>query len=70
MADVSVRFTVAGDSEIVLNLATPQAVRLIEALVHKVAEAMAATEGGRGHANWQDVSRPPTSAPPYRPSSG
>jgi hypothetical protein len=70
MADVSVRFTVAGDSEIVLNLAVPQAVRLIEALVHKVGEAVAATGGGQGNANWQDVSRPPLSAPPYRPSSG
>jgi hypothetical protein len=44
MADVSVRFQVAGDAEIVLNLATPQAVRLVEAIMHKVAEAMSAPD--------------------------
>ncbi len=42
MADVSVRFQVAGDSEIVLNLATGQAVRLVEAIMRKVSEAMSA----------------------------
>jgi hypothetical protein len=40
MADVSVRFQVAGDSEIVLNLATADAVRLVQAIMGKVAEAM------------------------------
>ncbi len=49
MADVSVRFQVAGDSEIVLNLSTPQAVRLVEAIMRKVADAMAASPtGGAG----------------------
>ncbi|ONH31395.1 hypothetical protein [Pseudofrankia asymbiotica] len=51
MADVSVRFQVAGDSEIVLNLATGQAVRLVEAIMRKVSEAMsaqAAAQGGAG----------------------
>jgi hypothetical protein len=49
MADVSVRFQVAGDSEIVLNLSTPQAVRLVEAIMRKVADAMAAPPvGGSG----------------------
>ncbi|EIV93155.1 hypothetical protein [Frankia sp. QA3] len=46
MADVSVRFQVAGDSEIVLNLSTPQAVRLVEAIMRKVADAMAASPTG------------------------
>ncbi|WP_163548518.1 hypothetical protein [Candidatus Frankia nodulisporulans] len=40
MADVSVRFQVAGDSEIVLNLGTAEAVRLVEAIMRKVAEAV------------------------------
>lgn len=40
MADVSVRFQVAGDAEVVLNLSTPQAVRLMEAIARKVGEAM------------------------------
>ncbi|MCM3883787.1 hypothetical protein [Frankia sp. R82] len=40
MADVSVRFQVAGDSEIVLNLGTTEAVRLVEAIMRKVAEAV------------------------------
>ncbi|WP_133150573.1 hypothetical protein [Frankia canadensis] len=47
MADVSVRFQVAGDSEIVLNLATAEAVRLVEAIMGKVAEAM----GTRSYGN-------------------
>ncbi|WP_261557872.1 hypothetical protein [Frankia tisae] len=46
MADVSVRFQVAGDSEIVLNLSTPQAVRLVEAIMRKVADAMSAPPAG------------------------
>ncbi|MBL7498504.1 hypothetical protein I6A84_18750 [Frankia sp. CNm7] len=50
MADVSVRFQVAGDSEIVLNLATGQAVRLVEAIMRKVAEAMSAQPQGSANA--------------------
>ncbi|CAO5232680.1 hypothetical protein [Frankia sp. AgKG'84/4] len=46
MADVSVRFQVAGDSEIVLNLATAEAVRLVEAIMRKVAESMGSPSMG------------------------
>jgi hypothetical protein len=71
MADVSVRFTVAGDSEIILNLATEQAVRLIEALVRKIAEALADAERGQARAGWPEVSHPSMSTPPpYRPPTG
>jgi hypothetical protein len=51
MADVSVRFQVAGDSEIVLNLATGQAVRLVEAIMRKVSEAMTAQASQGNPAN-------------------
>jgi hypothetical protein len=57
MADVSVRFQVAGDSEIVLNLATGQAVRLVEAIMRKVSEAMTA-QAAQGN---------PTGLPPAMP---
>ncbi|WP_239311621.1 MULTISPECIES: hypothetical protein [unclassified Frankia] len=46
MVDVSVRFQIAGDAEVVLNLPTTQAVRLVEAIMHNVAEAMAAQARG------------------------
>lgn len=62
MADVSVRFQIAGDSEIVLNLATPQAVRLVEALMGKVADAMAAPERLAVGTSWQQG--PPAAAAP------
>jgi hypothetical protein len=73
MADVSVRFQVAGDSEIVLNLATGQAVRLVEAIMRKVSEAMAA-QGERPPMppmqiapGWPDVSGgPPTGSGQHR----
>jgi hypothetical protein len=81
MADVSVRFQVAGDSEIVLNLATGQAVRLVEAIMRKVAEAMSAqaaagTPGALPPAmpmpmqmpGWPDMSGGPATGggPPHR----
>jgi hypothetical protein len=52
MADVSVRFQVAGDAEIVLNLATPQAVRLVEAIMRKVAEVMSDPERLATGSSW------------------
>ena len=60
MADVSVRFQVAGDSEIVLNLATGQAVRLVEAIMRKVAEAMTAQTA-------QGAQQMPMQMPPAMP---
>ncbi|WP_338052688.1 MULTISPECIES: hypothetical protein [Protofrankia] len=39
-------FTIAGDAEVVLNLPTTQAVRLIEMLMHNAAEALAAQARG------------------------
>ncbi|MGF7239185.1 MAG: hypothetical protein ACQSGP_30145 [Frankia sp.] len=44
MADVSVRFAMTDDSEIVLNLSLTQAIRLTEAIASKVSQAM--TERG------------------------
>ncbi|WP_462187649.1 MULTISPECIES: hypothetical protein [unclassified Frankia] len=64
MADVSVRFQVAGDAEIVLNLATPQAVRLVEAIMRKVAEAMGVPERPAVGAMWPDV---PSAQAPFAP---
>ena len=49
MADVSVRFQVAGDAEVVLNLSMPQAVRLMEAIARKV-EGICAPLRRRVHA--------------------
>nr|WP_131767726.1 hypothetical protein [Candidatus Protofrankia californiensis] len=46
MADVSVKFTIAGDAEVVLNLPTTQAVRLVEMIMHNVAEALTAQARG------------------------
>lgn len=70
MSDVSVRFKVAGDAEIVLNLATPQAVRLMEAIMRKVSEALAAQESNqaRGGGGWQDGPRPQPAGQQYRPT--
>jgi hypothetical protein len=49
MADVSVRFAMTDDSEIVLNLSLTQAIRLTEAIASKVSQAM--TEQPRGSLN-------------------
>jgi len=46
MADVSVRFAMTDDSEIVLNLSLTQAIRLTEAIASKVSQAI--TEQPRG----------------------
>ncbi|WP_018500032.1 hypothetical protein [Parafrankia discariae] len=67
MADVSVRFQIAGDSEIVLNLATPQAVRLVEALMGKVADAMAAPERLAVGSSWQQGPPAPPAPPAFNP---
>ncbi|OAA28630.1 hypothetical protein UG55_1005144 [Frankia sp. EI5c] len=67
MADVSVRFQIAGDSEIVLNLATPQAVRLVEALMGKVADAMAAPDRLAVGNSWQQGTPPPPAPPAFNP---
>jgi hypothetical protein len=40
MADVSVRFAMTNDSEVVLNLSLPQALRLMEAIARKVGETL------------------------------
>ncbi|MCL9757936.1 hypothetical protein [Frankia sp. AiPa1] len=58
MADVSVRFQVAGDSEIVLNLGTAEAVRLVEAIMRKVAEAMSGSGLGNPAPGGQALGNP------------
>jgi hypothetical protein len=55
MADVSVRFQVAGDAEVVLNLSMPQAVRLMEAIARKVGEAMGQPARQAVGAGWGDT---------------
>jgi hypothetical protein len=68
MSDVSVRFKIAGDAEIVLNLATPQAVRLMEAIMRKVSEALAAQESNQARGGWQDGHPPQPASQQYRPT--
>jgi hypothetical protein len=46
MADVSVRFAMTNDSEVVLNLSLPQALRLMEAIARKVGETLSERGGG------------------------
>ncbi|KLL09997.1 MULTISPECIES: hypothetical protein [Protofrankia] len=75
MADVSVRFAMTNDSEVVLNLSLPQALRLMEAIARKVGETLAerSTQGVGGVGGVGGV---PTPAPsngmpslgPYTPS--
>ncbi|WP_131746468.1 hypothetical protein [Frankia sp. Cppng1_Ct_nod] len=78
MVDVSVRFQIAGDAEVVLNLPTTQAVRLIEAIMHNVAEAMATQARGgqqvqpslQGSVGWGDTQlrgEPPPTGQARRP---
>ena len=70
MADVSVRFQVAGDAEVVLNLALPQAIRLMEAIARKVGEAMASADQS-GVGPYQQVGgMQPSGAPASRPMGG
>lgn len=66
MADVSVRFQVAGDSEIVLNLATAEAVRLVEAIMRKVAESMTAPQRPTIGTTWPDAPQGNPGMPPGR----
>ena len=69
MADVSVRFAMTNDSEVVLNLSLPQALRLMEAIARKVGETLAERSS-------QAVGGVPSAAPsngmpslgPYTPS--
>jgi hypothetical protein len=69
MADVSVRFQAGRETEIVLNLSVLQAVRLVEAIMGRVADAM--SEPGRIGADspWQDAytGGQAPAGPPYRP---
>jgi hypothetical protein len=66
MADVSVRFQVAGDSEIVLNLATAEAVRLVEAIMRKVAESMGNPQRSVVGTAWPDAPPGNPGLPPGR----
>ncbi|MCK9893885.1 hypothetical protein [Frankia sp. AgB32] len=66
MADVSVRFQVAGDSEIVLNLATAEAVRLVEAIMRKVAESMGSQQRSAVGSAWSDAPSATPGMPPGR----
>jgi hypothetical protein len=71
MADVSVRFAMTNDSEVVLNLSLPQALRLMEAIARKVGETLAErsnqTVGGVGVPTPQASNGMP-SLGPYTPS--
>jgi hypothetical protein len=59
MADVSVRFAMTDDSEIVLNLSLTQAIRLTEAIASKVSQAMSDPRGSLGGATYGAPGRPP-----------
>jgi hypothetical protein len=68
MADVSVRFAMTNDSEVVLNLSLPQALRLMEAIARKVGETLAerSTQAVGGPAPAPSNGMP--SLGPYTPS--
>jgi hypothetical protein len=66
MADVSVRFAMTDDSEIVLNLSLTQAIRLTEAIASKVSQAM--TEQPRGGMNGAAAYGPGVRPGPYSTS--
>ena len=72
MADVSVRFAMTNDSEVVLNLSLPQALRLMEAIARKVGETLAErstqTGGGVGGVPASAPSNGMPSLGPYTPS--
>ncbi|ABD12509.1 hypothetical protein Francci3_3152 [Frankia casuarinae] len=72
MADVSVRFAMTNDSEVVLNLSLPQALRLMEAIARKVGETLAErstqTVGGVGGVPASAPSNGMPSLGPYTPS--
>jgi hypothetical protein len=66
MADVSVRFAMTDDSEIVLNLSLTQAIRLTEAIASKVSQAM--TEQPRAGMNGAGAYGPGVRPGPYSTS--
>ncbi|ABW10200.1 hypothetical protein MXD62_35335 [Frankia sp. Mgl5] len=66
MADVSVRFAMTDDSEIVLNLSLTQAIRLTEAIASKVSQAM--TEQPRAGMNGSNAYGPGVRPGPYSTS--
>lgn len=72
MADVSVRFAMTNDSEVVLNLSLPQALRLMEAIARKVGETLAERStqavGGVGGVPNSAPSNGMPSLGPYTPS--
>ncbi|MGF7233570.1 MAG: hypothetical protein ACQSGP_01225 [Frankia sp.] len=76
MADVSVRFAMTNDSEVVLNLSLPQALRLMEAIARKVGETLSERGGSGGGVGGVGGVGVPSSAPsngmpslgPYTPS--
>lgn len=72
MADVSVRFAMTNDSEVVLNLSLPQALRLMEAIARKVGETLAERSnqsvGGVGGVASPAPSNGMPSLGPYTPS--
>jgi hypothetical protein len=72
MADVSVRFAMTNDSEVVLNLSLPQALRLMEAIARKVGETLAERSnqavGGVGGVSSSAPSNGMPSLGPYTPS--
>jgi hypothetical protein len=67
MADVSVRFAMTNDSEVVLNLSLPQALRLMEAIARKVGETLAERGGQPGVSAPQGANGMP-SLGPYSPA--
>jgi hypothetical protein len=67
MADVSVRFAMTNDSEVVLNLSLPQALRLMEAIARKVGETLAERSGPPGVGAPQSPNGMP-SLGPYSPA--
>jgi hypothetical protein len=75
MADVSVRFAMTNDSEVVLNLSLPQALRLMEAIARKVGETLSERSnqavGGVGGVGGVPAAAPSNGMPslgPYTPS--
>ncbi|AEH08245.1 MULTISPECIES: hypothetical protein [Protofrankia] len=67
MADVSVRFAMTDDSEIVLNLSLTQAIRLTEAIASKVSQAMT-EQPPRGSLNGSSYGGPSVRPGPYSTS--
>ncbi len=71
MADVSVRFQVAGDAEVVLNLSLPQAIRLMEAITRKVGETLSNVGApGNGGMNQPGLNQNPAGMNGMNPPTG